>query len=455
MFMYNILRKGLIKPTPNNIIWCYTEWQPLYDAIRESMPQIQFVRGIPYNIQDDDFFNAQNNNVLILDDHMVEAKNDKRISQLFTRTSHHKNVINFLLLQNLFPRGKESRDIALNSHYVTLFNSPVDRQQVNLFARRIYPNNSDRFMSVYEAAVHRPYGNLTIDLRPTTSEKNRLQPNMLDKSARIQQKQYLLPTDNETIYQNNTLKDYSSPLESQIQSDTRPEDTVKSYSTINKEDYTDDDEVTSEDSFIMATACTDCGVLINNMDDLQHHIKTWCPRNNFVSFRKRARYEDDTDEDENYLAQKGQGSLTGKRDQDPSIEWQDVGLQRVWDRVSDKNLEYITVRRKKYQQQGKTQEWIEKKQRQFMEREFTKALVNAIEYSKYLMKAPLLRSILDSLNKTDPNTDQMVIKDKIKLLLKPIIKDIVSRVDVTEEEEEEESDIESDHVDVPETSDQD
>ena len=34
------------------------------------------------------------------------------------------------------PLGKESRDIALNSHFVTLFNLPVDGQLVNLFARR-------------------------------------------------------------------------------------------------------------------------------------------------------------------------------------------------------------------------------------------------------------------------------------------------------------------------------
>ena len=423
MFMYHILQKGLIKPAPNNIVWCYNEWQPLYDTIRETMPQVQFVKGIPYNLQDDNYFDARNNNVLILDDHMTEAKDDKRISQLFTRTSHHKNIINFLLLQNLFPRGKESRDIALNSHFVTLFNSPVDRQQVNLFARRIYPNTTNRFMSVYEAAVQRPYGNLTIDLRPSTSESERLKPNVLHTSDNVSYQAIKEPS----IQESHQLNSHSPPVN--IKHKTL-DDVTEIPEIGNTFNYSDTEDIDTD-----MPSCDECGILFENSHDLQRHVRTWCPENGGQPLRKRARYEEDRDEDKNYLAQKGEGSLADKRDQDLIIEWQDVGLQRVWDRVSDKNLEYITVRRKKYLQKGKTQEWIEKKQRQFMEKEFTDALVNAIEYSKYLMKAPLFQSILYSLNKIDPNTDQMVIKNKIKLLLKPIIKDAVSRVDISDAED--------------------
>ncbi|XP_041372643.1 uncharacterized protein LOC121385918 [Gigantopelta aegis] len=49
------------------------------------------------------------------------------------------------------------------------------------------------------------------------------------------------------------------------------------------------------------------------MDDLQRHIKTWCPINKSVSFRKRARYDEDTDKDDNFLAQKEEGSPADKR----------------------------------------------------------------------------------------------------------------------------------------------
>ena len=87
------------------------------------------------------------------------------------------------LTQNLFPQGKASRDIALNCHYLVLFNNPVDRQQISLLARRIQPSTPERFMKVYEAAVDKPYGNLLIDLKANTPERERLKPNVLEQTS--------------------------------------------------------------------------------------------------------------------------------------------------------------------------------------------------------------------------------------------------------------------------------
>ena len=57
---------------------------------------------------------------------MSETGNDKRITNLFKKGSHHKNLSVILLLQNLFYNEKESHNISLNMHYIVVFKTPRD-----------------------------------------------------------------------------------------------------------------------------------------------------------------------------------------------------------------------------------------------------------------------------------------------------------------------------------------
>ena len=59
--------------------------------------------------------------IFVLDDFMNE-----RILDLFTKVSHHCDVTCIYLTQNPFPRGKFSRSISLNAHYIIVFNNPGD-----------------------------------------------------------------------------------------------------------------------------------------------------------------------------------------------------------------------------------------------------------------------------------------------------------------------------------------
>ena len=34
-------------PSPERIVWCYSQWQPVYTKILVAMPYIEFVKGIP------------------------------------------------------------------------------------------------------------------------------------------------------------------------------------------------------------------------------------------------------------------------------------------------------------------------------------------------------------------------------------------------------------------------
>ena len=183
-----LLLSSLIQPSPERIIWCYGQWQPLYDNIRKRIPRIEFVNGIPDHHNDQHYIDVSKRNVLVFDDLMTEAKCDQRIADLFTKGSHHRNISVVYLTQNLFPQGKACRDIILNTQYMVLFNNPIDRQQVATLARRIYPSTSAFFMKRFERATSYPYGHLVIDLNSDTPEKDRLHTEIFDTTKKMDEK---------------------------------------------------------------------------------------------------------------------------------------------------------------------------------------------------------------------------------------------------------------------------
>ena len=175
-----LLLSSLIKPPPERILWCFGQWQPLYDDIQKRIPWIEFVHGIPDYLNSSQYIDVSKRNLLIFDDLMTEAKCDQRIADLFTKGSHHRNISIVYLTQNLFPQGKACRDIALNTQYLVLFNNPIDRQQVATLARRIYPSTSAIFMKRFEQATSRPYGYLVVDLKSSTPEQDRLHTDIFE-----------------------------------------------------------------------------------------------------------------------------------------------------------------------------------------------------------------------------------------------------------------------------------
>jgi hypothetical protein len=47
------------------------------------------------------------NGLIILDELMAQSGKDKRISDLFTKGSHHRNLSFIYIVQNIFHQGKE------------------------------------------------------------------------------------------------------------------------------------------------------------------------------------------------------------------------------------------------------------------------------------------------------------------------------------------------------------
>ncbi len=107
-----------------------------------------------------------------------QSGDDKRIADLFTKDgSQNRSVI--YIVQNIFQQGKETRTISANTHYIVLFNSSRDKQQISTLARQISPGRVQEFMSACQKGISRHHGYLMLDLKPTTQDDHRLKTNVL------------------------------------------------------------------------------------------------------------------------------------------------------------------------------------------------------------------------------------------------------------------------------------
>lgn len=159
-----------------NIIYCYAIFQPAYDEMQRTIPNITFIEGVPADLES--MINPSIRNLVLIDDLMTELCSNPRITNLFTKGCHHRNLSVIFILQNIFHRGKELTDMSLNCHYLILFKSPRDSSQVNHLARQIFPGNVKYMTESFEDATARPYGYLLCDLKPETPNDFRLRTNI-------------------------------------------------------------------------------------------------------------------------------------------------------------------------------------------------------------------------------------------------------------------------------------
>ena len=117
-----------------------------YMEMLVTIPNIEFVKGIPTALEQDAYFSVNKRNLIVFDDQMTDAGKDQRIVNLFTRGSHHRNLSVIYIVQNVFHQGKGSRSISLNSHYLVLFKNPRDELQVLTLAKQMYPGRTDFFL---------------------------------------------------------------------------------------------------------------------------------------------------------------------------------------------------------------------------------------------------------------------------------------------------------------------
>jgi len=77
-----------------NIVWCHREKNAPHH-----LKNVTFVKGVP------DFENPENVPTLIVQDDLMDSAHSTKVSQLFTKVSHHRNISLVLITQNLFRQG--------------------------------------------------------------------------------------------------------------------------------------------------------------------------------------------------------------------------------------------------------------------------------------------------------------------------------------------------------------
>ena len=170
-FVARLLRNasGMIDPVPERVTWYYGEWQSAYENL--DIPNLHLQEGLPT------YFDAGKRNVVVLDDLMAET--DRRVTDLFTKKSHHSNTSVIYLVQNLFSRNKESRTISLNTQYMVVFKNPRDASQITNLAKQMYPGRVKFIQEAFADGTSTPYGYLLVGLKQDTPEDLRLRTSIL------------------------------------------------------------------------------------------------------------------------------------------------------------------------------------------------------------------------------------------------------------------------------------
>ena len=110
---------------------------------------------------------------------MTEASNNEKLSQIFTKYSHHYNISCIYLLQNLFPKGPQARTISLNAHYIILMKNNRDRAQIRHLASQVYPGNTKFLIEAFKDATKLPFSYLLFDFKNDSNETIRVRTGIL------------------------------------------------------------------------------------------------------------------------------------------------------------------------------------------------------------------------------------------------------------------------------------
>ena len=96
------------------LIWIYGVEQPeLFKTINEiwAPRQCEFIEGFPEDLMSRLEKSNDRGSLCIFDDVMNEVSSNATISKLFTRGRSHLGCSLVLMLQNIFPKGSQSRTI--------------------------------------------------------------------------------------------------------------------------------------------------------------------------------------------------------------------------------------------------------------------------------------------------------------------------------------------------------
>ena len=161
------------------IVWISKhDQQPVFDELVSGPYDFEYLNHIPKFST----WNRQSGTLIVMDDFMTEASNNEEVANLFT-TGRHLGISVIYMAQNMFAKGRYSRDISLNSDYVSIFKNVRDQSQIKYLSRQMFPKNPKYLEWAYKVATDQPYGHLFIDFRTNTDDKYRLRTDLFGEYA--------------------------------------------------------------------------------------------------------------------------------------------------------------------------------------------------------------------------------------------------------------------------------
>ena len=139
------------------------------------------------------WFGRTRGGVLVLDDLMEEGGQDKRVLDLFTKDSHHRNITVLYLTQDLFPPGKFSKTINRNAHYIVAFKNPRDQTGIRTILLQAFPDRWRQVLRLFKPITSRPFGYLMLDVHPASHDRYRLWSHLTPREGKAQV--HTLPVD--------------------------------------------------------------------------------------------------------------------------------------------------------------------------------------------------------------------------------------------------------------------
>ncbi len=188
-FLLHALDIGVFQPKPHRVVWVYGEEQGDHRAVERlteigKLPKVEFLKNETNYADLVEGFDPTENNLLILDDQMSEAKSNlTEFDNIFTKGSHHRNVTVVFLVQNVFEKG--FRTVNVTMHYLFMFKNPRDQQQIQNLGKQLYPGMAQFVREVYADATLEPFTYLLFDAHNETPQELRILSNITRTSARV------------------------------------------------------------------------------------------------------------------------------------------------------------------------------------------------------------------------------------------------------------------------------
>lgn len=165
--------KQLFTTPPSLTVYCYKEWLPMLDEMKETVSHLVTHQGLPTRDKMEEWATGKHF-VLILDDLQQDVEKDKEAAEMFTVGSHHLNFTLIYLCHNIFGHGHFARTINRSSHYLILFSNNRDVIQVQTLGRQIFGKGKDvsYFLDAYKRATAEPWGYLVVNLHPKRKKED-------------------------------------------------------------------------------------------------------------------------------------------------------------------------------------------------------------------------------------------------------------------------------------------